>query len=328
MPVTSTGPLTATVDSAGRLVLPAEVTGRLGLVPGTAVTLDEEPNSIRVRRPVEQLAKVYVEPTTRCNLTCRTCIRNAWEEPLGDMSEQVFERLLEGLAAFEPLPGVLFGGFGEPLAHPRILDMVGRVKALGAPKVELITNGCLLNQETSHSLIEAGLDTLWVSLDGVRPESYGDVRLGALLPQVLENLRGFREVRRRLCDCSALPDPQYLPGWGLVREYWADYVSMERYLIDLAHRLGDESSTIPAPTESHSDRSAAGLPCTELGIAFVAMKRNIADLPFVLWFGKDGGGDQVQRQQHHPLHSRAWSPRSSTRTPCRWLRCPRCGTTL
>lgn len=55
-------PLTATVDAEGRLVLPAEVVARLGLVPGTIVSLDEERDSYRLRRPVEQLAKVYVGP--------------------------------------------------------------------------------------------------------------------------------------------------------------------------------------------------------------------------------------------------------------------------
>ena len=97
-----------------------------------------------------------------------------------------------------PSPEVFFGGFGEPLAHPRIFEMVERVKALGVPRVELITNGCLLDEQASRRLITAGLDTLWVSLDGIRPESYSDVRLGALLPHVLENLRVFRDVRRGL----------------------------------------------------------------------------------------------------------------------------------
>ena len=92
--------LIATVDAEGRVVLPAEAAARLGLVPGAAVGLQEEPHSLRIRRPVEQLAKLYIEPTTRCNLTCRTCIRNAWEEPLGDMSEQTFRRVLDGIRSF------------------------------------------------------------------------------------------------------------------------------------------------------------------------------------------------------------------------------------
>jgi MoaA/NifB/PqqE/SkfB family radical SAM enzyme len=111
------------------------------------------------------------------------------------------------------------------LFHPGIVDMVARVKALDAT-VELITNGTLLTQEMSGRLIEAGLDMLWVSLDGATPESYADVRLGAALPEVLSNLKRFRDLR------------------------------MEAQLLK-----------------------------PEIGIVFVAMKRNIHDLPSLLQIG-------------------------------------------
>lgn len=171
-----------------------------------------------------QLGKLYLEPTTRCNLACRTCIRNLWDEPPGDMPETTFARLLAGLRAFSPMPTVFFGGFGEPLAHPRLADMVAQAKALGA-RVELITNGTLLTEAIARQLIAARLDVLWVSIDGATPESYADVRLGAALPEVVANVARFRDLRRT---------------W-IFR-----------------------------------------LPTPEIGIAFVAMKRNIADLPALL----------------------------------------------
>ena len=239
----------ACVDANGRLVLPAAVTARLGLVPGTTVSLDHEENSYRLRRPVEPACKIYLEPTSRCNLACRTCIRNAWEEPLGDMSEETFARLLDGLARFDPLPEVFIGGFGEPLAHPRLFEMVERVKALGVPKLGLITNGCLLDEQASRRLIAAGLDTLWASLDGIRQESYSDVRLGALLPQVLENLRVFRDVRREMRVTPLAPQDRV--------RYEYNEGSIDGY---------GEYRALPAL-----------LP--QLGIVFVAMRRNIADLP-------------------------------------------------
>ena len=72
--------------------------------------------------------------------------------------------------------------------------MVAAAKALGGP-VEFITNGILLTEQTSRQLIAAGLDRLWVSLDGARPESYADVRLGAALPVVLANVSRFSDSR-------------------------------------------------------------------------------------------------------------------------------------
>jgi hypothetical protein len=133
------------VDSQGNLVVPAGLAERFGLRPGARVKFDEGPAGLLLRRPVGQLARVYIEPTTQCNLECRTCIRNAWSEPQGRMSETTYQRILDGLRAFDPVPPVFFGGFGEPLTHPEIFRMVLEAKRLGAV-VELITNGTLLDE--------------------------------------------------------------------------------------------------------------------------------------------------------------------------------------
>ena len=217
----------AYVDDEGRLVFPLELAARYGLKPGARIRVDDGANGLRLRSPVTHLAKVYVEATNRCNLECLTCIRNVWNEPLGQMDMAIFARIIDGLRVFLPPPSIFFGGFGEPLAHPNIVEMVTRAKALGG-RVELVTNGTLLTREMSRHLIAAGLDMLWISLDGATPESYSDVRLGAALPEVLANLKAFRDARG--------PDP---------------YVATPR-----------------------------------IGIAFVAMRRNIADLPSVLRLGE------------------------------------------
>jgi MoaA/NifB/PqqE/SkfB family radical SAM enzyme len=182
------------VNSEGRLIIPPDLVSRLGLIPGTRVCIKDNGDDIRVLRPASFLAKVYIEPTNTCNLDCLTCIRNVWDEPSGVMNLQTYDRILEGIKANSPTPEVFFGGFGEPLSHPRIIQMVRQAKEAGA-QVELITNGILLDDRMSAALIEARLDTLWVSIDGAIPESYADVRLGAALPQVLNNIQRLRQLR-------------------------------------------------------------------------------------------------------------------------------------
>ena len=227
------GSLTIEIDEAGRLAFPSEVATRFGLRPGTPVEIEDEAGCVRLRRPVTHLAKLYLEPTVRCNLACRTCIRNVWDEPGGDMVDATFAAVIAGMHHFAPPPTVFFGGFGEPLGHPGIVEMVAEVKALGCP-VELITNGVLLTEQISGQLIAAGLDRLWVSLDGARPESYADVRLGAALPAVLANLGRFSDSR-----------PPRRPRRP------------------------------------------------EIGIAFVAMRSNVSDLPQVLSLGRGLGASHI-----------------------------------
>ncbi len=179
-------------DENGQLIIPGETASRYGIKPGDRIRFTEDQSGLQLHLPM-RLSKLYIEPTNLCNLQCTTCIRNIWDEPMGRMSDAVFEHIIEGIRALPSLPDtVFFGGFGEPLYHPKIIDMISSVKKLGI-SVELITNATLLNRDMSYSLIRAGLDTLWVSLDGATPENYTDVRMGAELPKVLENLNNLNE---------------------------------------------------------------------------------------------------------------------------------------
>lgn len=223
----------AEVDADGRLVLSPDVAARFRLTPGSRLAFSENGGGLRLHRPVSQLTKIYIEPSSLCNLDCRTCIRNVWDEPLDIMTQATFDRIMAGLAEFSPPPTIFFGGLGEPLTHPSLVDWVAAAKAAGA-RAELITNGTMLTERMSRRLIEAGLDMLWVSLDGATPESYADVRLGASLPKVLANIRQFNALRPNRHD--------------------------------------------PAP---------------ELGLAFVAMQRNIADLPAIMDIAKQVGASRL-----------------------------------
>jgi len=185
-------PLYAQVEEDGRIVLSPELASRYGVKPDVRIHLQEGPDGLYICRPA-RLTKLYIEPTNQCNLNCSTCMRNVWNEPMGKMSDTTFAHIIQGLSDFSPPPTIFFGGFGEPLYHPGIVSMVAQVKALSAP-VELITNATLLTPDLSRELVRVGLDRLWVSIDGATPESYADIRLGAALPQVLENLACFREV--------------------------------------------------------------------------------------------------------------------------------------
>lgn len=171
----------------GRLLVPSGLEKKLGLAPGSRLDIVMTNGRAEIVPNIHSLNRLYIEPTSRCNLACRTCIRNTWEEPTGDMDMGIFERLAGQLGRFPHLETVMFGGFGEPTAHPRILDMVRAVKALGLA-AEMTTNATLLDDALIDGLLREGLDTLWVSLDGTTEESFEAIRAGASLPRVLENI--------------------------------------------------------------------------------------------------------------------------------------------
>jgi MoaA/NifB/PqqE/SkfB family radical SAM enzyme len=245
----------AEVDETGRLVLPPEVAEQYGLHPGAKVRLDEGHNFVKLHRPVTHLTKVYIEPTVACNLDCITCFRNAWDQPIGRMTEETFERIVAGLKELSPIPSVYFGGIGEPLFHQKTVEWIRRIKRDLGVKVEIITNGTTLTEKKSRELIDAGLDVLWVSLDGATPEGFADVRLGAELPVILENLRRLFKMRK--------------------------------------------GGHFPKP---------------EIGVAFVAMKRNIQDLPKIIKLGHTFGAKYYSVSNVQPVTEEMQKDRLYLRT--------------
>ncbi|MBA3027215.1 MAG: radical SAM protein [Desulfobacteraceae bacterium] len=165
----------AVVDPSGRLILPQNLVKKFGLTPGDQVYMEAGEDTLRLHRPVTRPARIYVEPTTRCNMNCAMCQRHTWDHEPADMLPEVFQRVLETLETCDPVPSVVFGGFGEPLLHPDILSFIRACKKRHSP-VELITNGLLLNRERLDDLKRLRLDRLWLSVDGLGDDCDGHVR--------------------------------------------------------------------------------------------------------------------------------------------------------
>lgn len=218
-----------TVGSAGELDLPEEERQRWGLRPGGEVLALETPDGLLLRPANPPLARVYVEPTSNCNLSCRTCVRRSWTEPSGTMAMETYRRLIEGLRAVPTLHKVSLWGFGEPLLHPQIVEMVALAKGLGS-RTEIISNGLLLHPSLSRDLVAAGLDSIVFSLDGTSAEAYADVRPGADLALVEKNVGALREARNGR--------PDHNPEIGI--EFVATRSSLDQLakLRTLALRLG------------------------------------------------------------------------------------------
>ncbi len=217
------------VDDEGNLRIPTEIARAIGLEPGAHVKLSTLRDGLVVHRPIMQLARVYVEPTTACNLHCWTCMRSIWNEPIGYMEWHTFGRILEGIRGLDQRPTLFFGGLGEPLIHPEFVRMVGEAKRLNV-QVEAITNGMLLDEARTAALLDAGLGTLWVSIDGASPECYADVRREGEWRRVMENLERLRDLK--IEKRSEAP------------EIGVSFVAMQRNLAELPellrleHRIG------------------------------------------------------------------------------------------
>ncbi len=153
---------------------------------------------------MDALKKLYVEITTHCNLRCEMCVQQVWDETAEAMPLATFAHLMEQVRSLPELPIIHLGGYGEPMVHPDFIEIVRLAKATGA-QVEMTSNGMMLTQQRAEALFDLQLDKLVVSVDGVTPQSYGDLRVNGDLDRVIQNLRYLYQLKVRNVGRHANP---------------------------------------------------------------------------------------------------------------------------
>lgn len=128
--------------------------------------------------PLKAPFTIAIDTCGVCNLACNFCPCNTSdykkEERHQKMSWEFFVKIIDDIKEFDvKLKYISLYGYGEPLLHEKIVDMIAYTKKADvAGYVEITTNGLLLSREISEKLVNAGLDQLKVSLNGLTAEDY------------------------------------------------------------------------------------------------------------------------------------------------------------
>ncbi|HZU45381.1 MAG TPA: radical SAM protein [Terriglobales bacterium] len=129
----------------------------------------------------------HIIPIRRCNLSCKYCNEyDAVSKPLP--LETMFPRI-DHLAQLGTTIICISGG--EPLLHPELDQIIGRVRSHGII-AGLITNGYLLTADRIKALNRAGLEHLQISIDNVQPDDISKKSL-KVLDKKLQLLAEFAE---------------------------------------------------------------------------------------------------------------------------------------
>jgi MoaA/NifB/PqqE/SkfB family radical SAM enzyme len=88
-------------------------------------------------------------------------------------------------------------GFGEPLMHERFFDIVDYThRERPWCKVNIYSNGMLIDDDRAARLVESGVAAVNVSIDAALAATYQRVRRGGKLQVVHENVRRLVRARR------------------------------------------------------------------------------------------------------------------------------------
>ncbi len=135
-----------------------------------------------------------------CNSSCPSCpytnsdIRNDYKDRIF-INEDTFKIISDQCGEYGAW--VRISGGGEPMLHPKVVELLEYAKLKGA-KVGLITNGSRFTEESSRRLLSACVDMIEFSVDAADVQTYQKVRAGLNWYTLVENVKRMVTIRNEL----------------------------------------------------------------------------------------------------------------------------------
>jgi radical SAM protein with 4Fe4S-binding SPASM domain len=203
------------------------------------------------------LSFIYV-----CNTKCPNCpynnsdIRETYKDAM-IMPDDIFKQIADECGEYHSL--LRLSGGGEPMLHPRAVDLMLYAKKKGC-KVGLITNGSNFSKDSLTALMEANIDAIEFSIDAGDPETYSVVRPGLDWDNLCQNVNMAVEIRNKhkyetKIICSIIN--QEGVDVDAAEEYWSKIVDKVQVRKYLTWGYNDDNSADSAPYLPPEER----LPC-------------------------------------------------------------------
>src|SRR5213080_5026023 len=117
----------------------------------------------------------HLIPIRRCNLACKYC--NEYDDFSKPVPTELMFQRVDKLGALGTSVVTISGG--EPLLHPELDEIIGRIRKNGIV-AGMITNGYLLMPDRIERLNRVGLEWLQISIDNVNPDEVSKKSLKVL----------------------------------------------------------------------------------------------------------------------------------------------------
>lgn len=132
--------------------------------------------------PLETPWVIFVDPTDVCNFRCKFCpssdvkLLRSVGRPRDFMRFSLFKKIIDDLSEFDkPIKVLRMYLHGEPLLNSDFAKMVKYAKNSNrVQKVDTTTNGSMLNPKLNLEIVEAGLDRINISVNGLTGQQYLD----------------------------------------------------------------------------------------------------------------------------------------------------------
>ena len=157
--------------------------------------------------PTSIPVRMCIELTNRCNLNCPFCLvgqqndkeitaHDELDRNMGGMDIDLCKKIILDAKKFG-IKEINLTFQGEPLMYKRkwFLELVRLCKQEGLKSI-VYTNGLLLDPEYSRSIINAGMEEIRFSVDGITQEVYELNRVGGKFEKVYNNMKDFVKISK------------------------------------------------------------------------------------------------------------------------------------
>ncbi len=200
---------------------------------------------------VSKFQEIHIENTNSCGYKCIMCPRDRLTRKIGCMSLVDFSFLLDRIGPFN---GTFhLHGYGEPLLDRQLVQKIKLLKKISPLSKSLIfsTLGVRLCEDFFQELIEAGLDSLIISLYGFTRDDYKKIHGYDGFDVVKHNLQLLSRSRKVIPN--SFQTYIKIPGRGISPTFmpvaqssekiefchWAQALGFEIRKWDHLHNYGD-----------------------------------------------------------------------------------------
>jgi MoaA/NifB/PqqE/SkfB family radical SAM enzyme len=140
---------------------------------------------------------IQIEPTNYCNARCICCSTSRSSRQRGFMDFELFKKIIDD-AAQSKIKRVHLYLHGEPMLHPKIVEMIGYIKARKL-SIHLTTNGMLFNRNKIIAILNSNVnfsDHFVFSILGGSKEVHEVTMKRVNHERVISNISTFLALRK------------------------------------------------------------------------------------------------------------------------------------
>jgi radical SAM protein with 4Fe4S-binding SPASM domain len=174
------------------------------------------------------------------------CTIDDWDRRDGLMSDSLFKRIVDEIKGHPEVKRVHLYRDGEPLLDKKMPQRIKMMKDAGVKEVGISTNVALLNPKTSIAILEAGLDSIILSIDSLKKYVYEAIRLKLNYEEVMINALRFIDLRNtggyktKIWVRMIRQDSNY-GEWPAYEAYWRKALNQtDRVDFKLLHNWGGQ----------------------------------------------------------------------------------------